>query len=227
MILRSRFRGCKLVGTVFLAVFGLGTVTPQIESAVFLSHRLPPGLVSRFFVMGAIAAALFAPGATWILGRARQTEAALATPLPGGMKASEWIAKVAVLALIYVALYFVAGYFIAFHNPALRAYYNDTDPGSFLAQMQKLWAGVPWLFGLQVLRGALWIVVVAPVIVSFRGPRLELAFLLACLFSVWFFMLLLPNPYMPASVRLSHLVETLSSQFIFGWLTGVLLGPHR
>ncbi len=227
MILRSRFRGWKLVATVFLAVFGLGTVMPQIESAVFLSDHLPPDLVSRLFVMGAISAALFAPGAAWILGRARQTEATPAIPLPAGMKASEWIAKIAALALIYVALYFLAGYFIAFHNPELRAYYHDTAPGSFFTQMQNIWTRTPWLFGLQVFRGALWIAVVAPVIVSFQGRRFELAFLLASLFAVWFFMLLEPNPYMPESVRLSHLVETLSSQFLFGWLAGALLGQQR
>jgi hypothetical protein len=35
--------------------------------------------------------------------------------------------------------------------------------------------------------------------------------------------LLLPNPYMPEPVRMAHLVETASSNFIFGVLIGWLL----
>jgi hypothetical protein len=35
--------------------------------------------------------------------------------------------------------------------------------------------------------------------------------------------LLLPNPYMPEPVRMAHLVETASSNFVFGALIGFLL----
>jgi hypothetical protein len=35
--------------------------------------------------------------------------------------------------------------------------------------------------------------------------------------------LLLPNPLMPAEVRMVHLVETASSNFLFGWLLVWLL----
>jgi hypothetical protein len=223
MVSRSRFWGWRLVATVFLAVFGLGTALPQVESAVFLSDHLPPGFVVRLFVMGAITGVLFAPATAWILGKIRRPEGATSR-LPPGMTALQWTSRVAVLAGVYVPLYFLAGYFVAFRNPELIAYYKDADPGSFLAQMEKVWATTPWLFGFQLLRGALWIAVVAPVVVSFVGRRLELAFLIGCLFSVWCLMLLLPNPYMPPSVRLSHLLETLPSQFLFGWLAGVLLG---
>jgi hypothetical protein len=34
--------------------------------------------------------------------------------------------------------------------------------------------------------------------------------------------LLLPNPYMPEAVRMAHLMETASSNFIFGFLVGWL-----
>lgn len=33
----------------------------------------------------------------------------------------------------------------------------------------------------------------------------------------------LPNPYMPEAVRMAHLVEAASSNFLFGWLLGGLL----
>jgi len=57
-----------------------------------------------------------------------------------------------------------------------------------------------------------------------NGDRLETALALGFLFSVVMnSLLLLPNPYMPESVRMSHLVETASSNFIFGVLVGWLL----
>jgi hypothetical protein len=42
---------------------------------------------------------------------------------------------------------------------------------------------------------------------------------------VWCLQLLLPNPYMPADIRLSHLVETLGSNLIFGFGVGWSLSP--
>jgi len=35
--------------------------------------------------------------------------------------------------------------------------------------------------------------------------------------------LLLPNPFMPEAVRMAHLLETATSNFIFGMLVGALL----
>jgi hypothetical protein len=40
-------------------------------------------------------------------------------------------------------------------------------------------------------------------------------------------LLLLPNPYMPHEVRMAHLVETASSNFIFGVFIGWLLPAYR
>jgi hypothetical protein len=36
--------------------------------------------------------------------------------------------------------------------------------------------------------------------------------------------LLIPNAYMPAEVARVHFIETISSNFIFGWIVGLLLG---
>lgn len=225
MVLRSRLRGWRLAAAVAFAYFGLGTLLPQVESVVFLSGRLPPGFVGRLFVMGAIVACLFALGSVAILGRLEAPRAPEAIAGPAEARRFEWAWKVAVLAVAYVAVYFLAGYFIAFRNPEVLAYYADTDPGSFSAQIAKVWASAPWLFAFQALRGALWVAFVVPVIRSFQGRPLELPFLIGCLYGVWSVMLLLPNPYMPPSVRMTHLVETLPSNFVFGWLVGVLLGP--
>jgi hypothetical protein len=222
MTLRSRLAGWQLVGAIFLAYFGLGTFLPQIESVVFLSRHLPPGFPSRLFVMGALSGAVFAPAVAWLVRRRGAGKSP--EPTPRRVAPIGW-RPLALLAAAYVAAYFLAGYFIAYHNPALIAYYDDTDPGSFFAQVGKIWTRVPWLFPFQAVRGVLFVACVTPFIITFEGKRLELAALIGCAYSVWALMLLSPNPYMPESVRLSHLVETGTSNFLFGCLVGALLGP--
>jgi hypothetical protein len=56
------------------------------------------------------------------------------------------------------------GYFVAWQNPALRAYYGGTDPGSFVASMRQNWVKTPWIFPLQFGRGILWALFLVPLI---------------------------------------------------------------
>lgn len=215
-----------MVLALFMAYFGLGTFLPQIESALFLPRHLPPGLVTRLFVMGAMTAVVFAPAAVLIWGRHRPPTATTPDVARLRLPARSVLVRTALLAGAYVAVYLLAGYFIAFRNPEVLAYYSDTDPGSFAAQVSKIWAGAPWFFGFQFARGVLWVVFVLPLIVWFRGARLESALLTACLFTVWVVMLLAPNPYMPAAVRITHLVEITCSNLLFGALVGAVLARN-
>jgi hypothetical protein len=43
------------------------------------------------------------------------------------------------------------------------------------------------------------------------------------LFTMTSALLLLPNPLMPAEVRMAHLLETATSNFLFGWLVVLIL----
>ena len=59
-----------------------------------------------------------------------------------------------------------------------------------------------------------------------HGPRWETVLAVGLLFSVLTAAsLLLPNPLLPPEVRAVHLVETGSSNFLFGLLVGWLLTP--
>ena len=66
-----------------------------------------------------------------------------------------------------------------------------------------------------------------PVIRMLKGPWQESALALGLLFAVTNAQLLIPNPYMPEAVRMTHLIETASSNFIFGCLIGGLLTPRH
>lgn len=217
VILRSRWTGWKLIVTVLFVFFGVGTFMPQIETAYFIT-RLPPGMLPRLFLAGIIMAVVFAPLAVLILGKARSQGNERAVDSRLNKPVAEWILKLSLIVVAYLFLYFTFGYFIAWKNPAVREFYGGTDPEGFLSQIASLLRNEPALFLLQAVRALLWTAIAVPVIKMMRGARWETGLAVALLFAVMTSQLLLPNPLMPAEVRMAHLVETATSNFLFGWL---------
>jgi hypothetical protein len=223
LILRSSWSGMRLALAIALVFYGVATFMPQIESAVFITS-LPAGTLPRLFVMGALVAIPFAALSVLVLGKRKADPVDLNSTARLTMPASEWAWKLALIAVAYVTLYLSFGYFIAWRNPALRAYYGDIDPGSFTGQIGHILRDMTWLVPFQIVRAMCWVAIAIPVMKMLKGDRLETALALGFLFAVVMnSLLLLPNPYMPESVRMSHLVETASSNFIFGVLVGWLL----
>jgi hypothetical protein len=188
-------------------LYGVMTFMPQIESAVFLT-RLPAGMLPRLFLMGALVAVPFSVLAVVILGKGRSGPADAAQNPRLVMPFREWAWKLAALAALYVVLYFTFGYFIAWRDPVVRAYYRGTDEGDFFTHFRSVVRDTPWLVPFQILRGLLWVGFALPVV------RMNSQ-------------LLLPNPFMPEPVRMTHLIETASSNFLFGAVVGWLLTVRR
>jgi len=227
LILRSRWAGWRLILAIFVVFYGVSTFMGQIESAVFLT-KLPAGMVPRLFLMGLLIAAPFSPLAVIILGKrnAELTDKQRGVRLGTPVSLQAW--KLALIAVAYVILYFTFGYFIAWRNPAVREYYGGADSGSFFAQMQSVVRDRPWLIPFQILRAMLWVAIALPIVRMLKGDWRETALALGMTFAVLMnAQLLLPNPYMPEPVRMAHLVETASSNFIFGLLVGWLLTERR
>jgi hypothetical protein len=226
LVLRARASGWALAIALSVATFGMMTFLYYIEAWVFLRAKMSPGNLNGMLAMGVVFSVLVGPLAVAILGRWRRTSTAM--PQPAAITPGSWMWKLAAIGVCYVVLYMVFGYFVAWQNPALRAYYGGTDPGSFLGGMRQNWSNTPWIFPLQFGRGILWALFLLPLIRMIgRGPA-ETGFAMALFSAVWCLLLLFPNPYMPADIRWSHLVETLGSNLIFGFGVGWLLsGPTR
>ena len=220
VILRSRWTGWKLIVTIFFVFYGVTTLMPQIETAFFITS-LPAGMLPRLFLAGAIMAAVFSPLSVLILGKARSR--ADGTPGWPRLSAGAWISKLSLIVLVYLVIYFTFGYFIAWQSPAVRAYYGGHDPGSFFAQIASVLRDQPSLVLLQVGRALLWTAIAVPIIRMMKGKWWEAGLAVALLFAATSSQLLLPNPLMPYDVRMAHLLETSTSNFLFGWLVVLIL----
>lgn len=219
LILTSRWRGIQLSAALSFSYYGAVTVLTQIETWYFLSSlTVSEELLFQLFLMGMPVAFFFIPMAVWIVGDTRL--------ITNGRKkfmksipAKQWVLKLAVITAVYVTLYWLAGYFIAWQNSDLRAFYGSMgEITPFFEHTMNTFQNDPWLFPFQVLRALLWTACVLPIIRG-SGVNVWLTALLVGLFlsvpqNVGH---LLANPLIPeASVRMSHMIETASSTFLFG-----------
>jgi len=198
---------------------------PQIETAFFVT--LPPSMLPRLFLSGAIITALVSSLAVLILGKRRSSPTESNRPSRLDMPVGEWFGKLSLIVIAYLVIYFTFGYFIAWKSAAVRTYYGGSDPGSLLAQMRSVVRDTPLLLPLQAVRAILWTVIAVPVIRMMKGEWWEAGLAVALLFAVTSSQLLLPNPLMPQEVRMVHLLETATSNFLFGWLIVLILRGWR
>jgi hypothetical protein len=221
VVARSGWSGWRLVAATIFAWYGTMTFMAQIESAWFgPALGIAPSLLPALFLNSIPLVVLFTPAAVLLWGKwqppaaAPDTEALLPLSMP------EWLWKLAAIAGVYVVLYLGFGYFVAWQNPALRDMYGNGAN----AQVFDYGRLIPF----QILRGVLWALFMLPVIRMTRGPRWQVMLLVALLLSLPpTIALALPNPIMPdASVRLSHFIETSTSNFIYGAFLTWLLTWH-
>lgn len=219
LILRSSWHGWPLVGAICVGVYGIATVAAQIESIVFLSNKLPRGMVRAIFLQGAIATALFAPLAVLLLGKWRAVSRAPATPAIARMRATSAAWRLGLIVVAFVFLYMFFGYYVAWQSPAVRLYYGGPEYSSFYAALKANWICNRWIYPLQVFRALLYAACLYPLIRMLRVARWKTALAMASFLSVWSTVLLLPNPMIPSSVAHAHFWETWAS----AWFSVLLL----
>jgi len=239
VITQSRWSGLPLIVGLTFAFYGVQTFVGQIEAVVFLTPlgerwgagSIPVLTMPIDFILGqfAIGAALAIVGvlvAALLFGKARRGGEGPSIKLNPGISGSEWVWKLGAIIIAYELLYFGFGYYVAWKDPAVLAFYQGTDPGSFFAQMRHVATQTPTLIPFQVLRALLWAAFSLPVISMLRHKPWLGALLTGLFVSLPMNVPhIVPNPYMPAAVRTAHFIETVSSTFIFGLVMFWLL--HR
>jgi hypothetical protein len=227
LILRSAWHGWLLAAAIFVGMYGIMTVTSQIESIAFLSNKVGPELLRALFLQGAIATALFAPLAVLVLGKWRAAVPAAVRPAPVRMGPASTAWRIVLLVIAFEFLYMFFGYYVAWHNPEVRKYYAGPDWPTFFAALKGNWQDSRWIYPLASFRALLYIAFVYPLIRMLRAARWESALAAALFLGCWTTGLLMPNPLMPASVARSHFWETLGFSLTFGALFGWLMSPPR
>jgi hypothetical protein len=200
LAVRSAAAGWRRVAGLFAVAFGAGQLAGVIEAWVF--HVIDGATSLRLLAMSAI-----------VSGAA----AAVAAALAPARKASQiaWRPGLAALALVsglYVAAYWSAGVLVF---PFVEAFYTTRGLPS-----------TPLVIALQLLvRGPLFAVILAWLVSSTRGSRAERAAWAGVTLAVigGLAPLLIPNPYFTDAVRWAHLVETSTSNLLFGALAGWIL----
>jgi len=205
-LLAPRLRGSygQRAGAQFVLLYVVGSILSVIEAWWFNAYLKLPGTVLAMlpltaFVQTAIAAPLAA--ALW-----RGTDAAAET-FPGLW----W--KLPVIIPIYILFYFGAGALIAWQGAEVRAFYQQ---GMHIdnAQLTLLQAG----------RGLIWGLMALVAVHQLTGPKWQRAVLTGLAFAILMaIVLVLPTNFMPWEVRRMHLLEILSSNFLFGILASYIL----
>jgi hypothetical protein len=233
MIHGSRWHGWKLMVSMSVAFYLIMTLVTQLEAWYFLlgitvGPTVGPELLFRLFLQGIPGAFLFVPITILLMGRFRPLPEENTSPEIVSMPPNVWMWKLGILYLAYLMLYYLAGYFIAWQNPDVRAFYGS--PGEalpFIQQMLHIFTTDPWLTPYQLLRTLIWVAGAYLIIRGSRLPLLQTGLIVGIALSVpQNIGHILPNSLFPLnSVRMSHMIETASSTFIFGLIVTWLLYP--
>jgi hypothetical protein len=221
IVLRSRWRGWRLALGVAFSLYGVTTVMAQIETAWFApamtTLRITPELLRGLFLRTVPMALIWVPLAVALLSWGWRLPAPDEQDHALPESAGAWAWRLAAIAAAYLALYFSFGYVVAWQNPEVRALY-DSGANQQVFAYERL---IPF----QILRALLWVLFALPVIRMTAGSRWWVALMVGLLFALPMNIFhVIPNDLMSPSVRLSHFVETASSNFLFGLIvTGLLL----
>ena len=199
---------------IFITLFSIQFVFTQMESWYYIEQQtLPKQIILSTVLSGMLASLAFA----LYIGY-RYPSNQLTTGITPPWK--NLTATLVVLGiLVYPLIYFVAGYFIAWQWESLRLYYTGSpEMSSFLQVMESNFR--QGIVTFQVARGLIWTVIGFLILRSLRPLSWQYqGLILGLLFSgLMSAQLLIPNPYMPSDIRMVHLIETASSNLLWGFL---------
>jgi hypothetical protein len=219
IVLHARWGGWRLILALGVALYGVMSVMADMEAAWFApamtTMRLTPELLWAMLLHTLPAVLVLVVLAAVVFGKGRQP-ATVEAGLFSSHSFEGWVWRLALIAGAYLVLYFGFGSLVAWQNPAVRALYAD-------GQNQEVFAPAR-LVPFQIMRSWLWLGFALPVLLLLRGPRWYAAVLVGLLFALPMNIVhVLPSALMEPSVRLSHFIETATSNFLFGLLVAGLV----
>ena len=207
----SRQQGWKLSGTLFVLYYGIDQLN-TLDEALLFKIGLKASQTLGMVASGLITSLVFAPLLVLILGCWKSKAEEEPKPLLPRSAAS-WAGRIVLGDLLYVVCYFIAG-MLAF--PFVKDFYAAfklPPPASILV--------------VEIFRGLVYVAAGLAVANGMKGERGKAAIALGLSFPILAGVapLLLPNPYLPGYVRLTHGFEIGISNLVYGVLLGYLLTP--
>ncbi len=218
VVLRASWRDPFLFGLLAGIILYVGYLSNFIEAAILVPAtrpELPLGIVEGLLASLATAALLVAVIERGAFGEGPQ----VARP---HLTRRGWALRLAACVAIYLAAYFTVGGIM--YRAFLAPFYNDPSLGLAAPDAAGL-----LLLPLQFIRGLLFTLALLPLALGLRVKRPALALILAAILCVigGLAPLLIPNPHIPARLRLYHGIEILLQNGSLGIAIALLLGPPR
>jgi hypothetical protein len=140
----------------------------------------------------------------------------------------EVIVKLLLTGFFYMLIYFVFGYLVYWRMGASHVFYNgDNHNTGFIAKIIETWNDVPQVYLIEFARGLLYGIFVFPVINIFRRRSFPLLISLVLLLTTPVIYLLVPAFLFPNIVRIGHLGQIASTQFLFALTTWLVFDKIR
>jgi len=209
---RLSLKGFCLIIVTALTVYGIQIFMTQIETWIFIDAfpAITPAVLTNIFVTNLIQIVV-ATIVGYFLWKPRKSSA-LEAKITINVAGKYW--KLVVLSVLYMILYFTFGYIIAWQVDVLREFYHTSVTNVSNAQLAFI----------QIGRGALWVLFCMPAILYLKGRRIEKVIIVALMMAILpTILLLMPNPFMPQSIRMAHFVEVFLSNGIFGASIALLM----
>jgi hypothetical protein len=191
-------RGWRRSGVLFLALWGIPA--NNLVEAVFFSLDIPRSVLPLLFANAFCASLVLAV----VVDRLVPAAAPAGTAAVPRTLAS-WVARGAACDVGYIAAYMVAGMFVW---PYVQGFYSSRPLPDLRA-----------VLSMQVFRGLVFTAIVAMLVRRLSAGRLAAAILVGVTLSLvgGVIPLMVPNPFMPAAIRLAHMIETASSNLLWGF----------
>ena len=212
---QTSFAGFQLMAGAFVVFFMCMTVMPQSDTILFL--RNPETIVRSAAKLGLVVSVFFAVGALPVFWRWHRIEPRKPKRYLSTISKTGFVCRLVVCVLFYVVVYVVFGYFVAWQHPDLRVFYGgETNLLGFWERITTPPTSnrvIPFQFA----RGLVWTFLCLGMIRYSNGARIPVAVSIALVIAIVMnSQLLLPNPIMSESIRYIHLLETATSNFVFG-----------